>query len=837
MTASLVTRKRSPEEVCNSFLELENNLDSVIMTTDNENVRQHATTATELDVPYRMDTTIEQLPRTFELLERAAVRLTIANRLSSQHQHGSSEIDAWQVDSKKYKGPLEQQIRQIGNVQHIISVMGLLPGCYAVTEIADSWMEKDEKKLVLWNFPATMTRGLNLNVIDERFGRHKALQTVAFGDLSEALFYSMMDMVLALVTGLLSVEEQSARNILRDVKGSKAMSIRQLRLLLCKIRDNLELDPLEQLLQSTISRAEDLQLPPNPACSRLVSHRMQQLFRVLKKIQSETKPEDQSNWRGMIFVQQTLMAIVLEHVIRLNPSLSFFKCQSLTGHNGAILSASMEDQHQRRIVDLFRSGHANLLICTSVAEEGLDITQCSVVIRFDLPATEASYIQSRGRARKPGSLYTIFVNADDPTEQVMIANLRFAEQCMKQFASYRQQKDNIDNDEDVISGTQDADREISLSAQKAILAKSQDGNEAGVNVAVEMIYKYVNQLPQDQYCQLRPHLIFRSRETEGHMEYQYQLTLPSNAATTSPVLGKWCTSKQKAKKSACFAACVVLRSQGEMNERFYPISRKEHVAVKTSVKKRNRKLLAAQTPIDPEILRPEHATRVQDSGYANQAPHRAQAPVQLVLYLHVVTITPPVESGQALVEFFVGFDGCVLVPAQFGVLTLKKLDCLMNFPLYPETGDVHVQFNEGGQLVVSNADLVKLKKYHLAVAESLYYKTKLFTSVCREKRSDMESLIDGDVDFLPEQLKQFGNQIPNVNKSWYLLCPLKLAGSVVEDRPFDPLFDSEDDWSMEDSDEGDYLIDWETINAVRERVNRLHTPGIGGLSLHRCVFW
>lgn len=50
-----------------------------------------------------------------------------------------------------------------------------------------------------------------------------------------------------------------------------------------------------------------------------------------------------------------------------------------------------------------------LLVATSVAEEGLDIRQCNVVIRFDLAKTVLAYIQSRGRARMPGSDYILMI--------------------------------------------------------------------------------------------------------------------------------------------------------------------------------------------------------------------------------------------------------------------------------------------------------------------------------------------------------------------------------------------------------------------------------------------
>lgn len=49
------------------------------------------------------------------------------------------------------------------------------------------------------------------------------------------------------------------------------------------------------------------------------------------------------------------------------------------------------------------------MFATDVAEEGIHVPNCSCVIRFDLPKTVRSYVQSRGRARQNGSRYVLMI--------------------------------------------------------------------------------------------------------------------------------------------------------------------------------------------------------------------------------------------------------------------------------------------------------------------------------------------------------------------------------------------------------------------------------------------
>lgn len=59
---------------------------------------------------------------------------------------------------------------------------------------------------------------------------------------------------------------------------------------------------------------------------------------------------------------------------------------------------------QRDVISKFRTGKINLLIATTVAEEGLDIKECNIVIRYGLVTNEIAMVQVHS-----GSILNCFV--------------------------------------------------------------------------------------------------------------------------------------------------------------------------------------------------------------------------------------------------------------------------------------------------------------------------------------------------------------------------------------------------------------------------------------------
>ena len=129
---------------------------------------------------------------------------------------------------------------------------------------------------------------------------------------------------------------------------------------------------------------------------------------------------------GIVFVERRSTALVLSEQIniaaKLDPELTFIKSRFLIGHGtGGKFNFSnhteMNFKKQEKVLRQFRKHEFNLLIATSVVEEGLDIPKCNVVFRYDFPNNYPSYVQSKGRARAKHSRYYMLVAEKEKLER------------------------------------------------------------------------------------------------------------------------------------------------------------------------------------------------------------------------------------------------------------------------------------------------------------------------------------------------------------------------------------------------------------------------------------
>uniref|UniRef100_A0A3Q1BDC2 RNA helicase n=1 Tax=Amphiprion ocellaris TaxID=80972 RepID=A0A3Q1BDC2_AMPOC len=113
--------------------------------------------------------------------------------------------------------------------------------------------------------------------------------------------------------------------------------------------------------------------------------------------------------RGIIFTRTRRSAIALSQWIQENPKFEDIEVKPAYVIGGGDQSnvKPMTAAEQKDVLKKFHSGDVNLLVATTVAEEGLDIPACNFVIRYGLSTNEIAMIQAQGRGRAEDSSYTV----------------------------------------------------------------------------------------------------------------------------------------------------------------------------------------------------------------------------------------------------------------------------------------------------------------------------------------------------------------------------------------------------------------------------------------------
>lgn len=113
----------------------------------------------------------------------------------------------------------------------------------------------------------------------------------------------------------------------------------------------------------------------------------------------EQQFKQDSNSRVLVFTQLRNTARNLTD--RLNKIQGFNAIRFVGQTTKSNSDKGLTQKKQIEIIDKFKQGTYNILVSTNVAEEGLDIAECDLVVFYDTVASEIRLIQRRGRtARK-----------------------------------------------------------------------------------------------------------------------------------------------------------------------------------------------------------------------------------------------------------------------------------------------------------------------------------------------------------------------------------------------------------------------------------------------------
>ncbi|KAK1983184.1 RNase3 domain-containing protein [Colletotrichum cereale] len=279
--------------------------------------------------------------------------------------------------------------------------------------------------------------------------------------------------------------------------------------------------------------------------------------------------QDKAEIMGIVFVRERATVSVLCHL------LASHKLLRARYRIGAMVGTSQFQARKRDIWDLsrsedlqslhqFRTGKTNLLIATSVLEEGIDVPACNVVLCFDNPPNLKSFIQRRGRARMKDSKLLMLHDSSGSTQREWEA----MEAEMK--SQYEEQERELEHLQEVENTEESADMSFMINQTGAVLDPDN---------AKQHLDHLCRILSPGEFIDWRPDYIIKKLGTGDAPDLRATVVLPSylpSHVRTAESQKAW-KSEKNATKDAAFQAYVALYKAGLVNDNLLPFRPEDFV--------------------------------------------------------------------------------------------------------------------------------------------------------------------------------------------------------------------------------------------------------------------
>ncbi|KAM9804063.1 endoribonuclease Dicer [Neosynchiropus ocellatus] len=428
----------------------------------------------------------------------------------------------------------------------------------------------------------------------------------------------------------------------------------------------------------------------------------------------ETKERPEANFPspftnilcGIIFVERRYTAVVLNRLIKeagkQDPELAYINNNFITGHSicknqPRNKQMEIEFRKQEEVLRKFRAHETNLLIATSIVEEGVDIPKCNLVVRFDLPSEYRSYVQSKGRARAPVSNYIMLADSERTKSfEEDLSTYKAIEKILRNKCSKSVEVSEFDTDQEF-----DDDNIL----PPYVLRSEDGGPQVTINTAIGHINRYCARLPSDPFTHLAPKC--KTVETQEG-QFQSTLYLPINSPLRTPVKGPEMSCVRLAEKAVALICCEKLHKMGELDDHLMPVG-KETVKYEEELDLHDEE----ETCVPG---RPGSTKRRQC--YPKAIPECLQdsyTEPEQTYYLYVIgmVLTTPLPDE-------LNFRRRKLYPPEdttrcFGILTARPIPQIPYFPVYTRSGEVTISIElqkSDFQLTSGQLDLItRLHQY------------------------------------------------------------------------------------------------------------------------------
>ncbi|KAG1681765.1 Endoribonuclease Dicer [Nymphon striatum] len=504
-----------------------------------------------------------------------------------------------------------------------------------------------------------------------------------------------------------------------------------------------------------------------------------------KLVLSHSLEQSKYEFCAVVFVQRRHTAYILNKFLRevakRNPEFNKMKSCYITGH-GVVKTTSVEESRmshnvQEEVLNNFRQHNTNVMIATSVVEEGLDLPRCNLVVRFDRPLQYRSYIQSKGRARQKVSKYVLLIEE-------------------KEMSTFTKQLDEFHEIERILlhqckDNAVPTDEEIAKSFSDELYPpykpeKGEGKPQITITSSIAVVNRYCAKLPSDTFTRLTPRCKMKKIKIEDVDMYKCTLFLPINSPVKQQIeyceqhdpalrdkieefssdadknkieklvtelahstihdtlhIGEAANSAKLAKMVVALKTCEILHKAGELDDNLLPLSKD---ALKMEEENQS------EDEIDDDDDGILTGTTKRRRNYYKQVaeclkdsfPVHSEKSYVYVITTELVCPIPEEQNtrGRPLYD-----------PATssrcFAILTKKPIPKICGFPVFTRSGEVSINICE----VFNNPHLTADQLEKLS-----YFHHFTFSDVLRLKKAPMEFQTTGA-------------------KSSYLIIPVQYQGN------------------------------------------------------------
>lgn len=473
--------------------------------------------------------------------------------------------------------------------------------------------------------------------------------------------------------------------------------------------NEIELEKVKETVGNLEDKVDETKEELNPPAEQKKSHHRRKPSAHRNRFSKKSKifhRIDESSLCGIIFVENRFDARILFHYLR----EASFADPKLLGLNPTIAidpnpeyakdsrEAEMEHKRREECLKRFRYREANILIGTSLLEEGIELPKANLVIRFDPAKSFRSYLFSKGRAQGFDAEYYAFSTKDCLSHSLrQLSTYKVVEKCLLSRSIIPKPEHHFSEQE-----------------WDSLFPKFKS---AKLSNAIAIVNRYCARLPSDTFTRLVPLWSIQSVDEK----HSCCLRLPINSPVKWIIKGVPMPSVSLAKQAVALQTVMILHSNGELDDSLMPIG-KESVRQEPD-------LYDGDDTVDEDCgeFRPGSTKRRQ---YYNKqlAPELTKClpcpKTSAYLYWIKMILSCPLPDEQ-------NTRGRKLHPPEnasqcFGIILANPISPLPPFPIYTRCGEVQVQLV---RVVVNNESSLQLTEENVERISAFHHYT--FTSVLR----------------------------------------------------------------------------------------------------------